>query len=284
MKRCAILAGCAFAIQCAAGEIVGAGGAAGKPVEPLDIASIEKTVTLAPGQKEAMMKIIAVRDKATQEFQAKNASLLKARMQAMTDALKSGDKAALAAAQKGYEEAYAGSSQIYRQAQIDLENVLTPEQRAKRQEEWASRMIKALTEPVALTPEQLAQIKAVLAKRNAGSAEPWSGGQWYESVQALLTPEQKAAIAKHRAMEYVKAVFVRAKLTDDQLRLVAAAYEGIAKNTALNSEGVMRNLADSARTLLTAEQRQAMERSGWKEISPSPAPGQLESRAAVPPK
>ena len=167
------------------------GRAGGKSASEWYIESINKVVPLTPDQQNTMMKIIEARDKATQEFNAKNADKMKAAQQAMGDAFKSQDKDAIAKAQKEYQGVFAGTSEIYRKSQKELDDVLTPEQKAKRKDAQVAQLIKSLTGGVTLTPEQETKIKAVIAEAGGGEGEGRERMN-YKAVQDILTPEQKA--------------------------------------------------------------------------------------------
>ena len=233
----------------------------GKSAAAWYVENVEKTVPLTPQQKEAMTKIIETRDKAAQEFQAKNGDKLQAAMKAMTDAYQGKDKDAIAKAQKEYQEASAESTRLYKQAQTDLDNVLTPEQKTKRQEALTAQTIKSLTDPAVLTEEQTTRIKGLLAKGNREGER--MEREWYQSIQDVLTPEQKAVVARHRALANAKAGFGRANLTADQWQKVEAAYDELAKTPNLNSEAVTKQLAERVNGLLTAEQKETMKTGGW---------------------
>lgn len=233
----------------------------GKSVASWYVENVEKTVPLTPQQKEAMTKIIETRDKAMQEFQAKNGEKLQAAMKAMTDAYQSKDKDAIAKSQKDYQEASAETRRLYQQSQTDLDNVLTPEQKTKRQEAMTAQTIKSLTDPAVLTEEQTTRIKGLLAKGNTGGER--MEREWYQSIQDVLTPEQKAVVARHRALANAKAGFGRANLTADQWQKVEAAYDELAKTPNLNAEAVTKQLAERVNGLLTAEQKEAMKSGGW---------------------
>ena len=176
------------------------GRAGGKSASEWYIESINKVVPLTPDQQNTMMKIIEARDKATQEFQAKNADKLKVAQQAMMDAYKSQDREAIAKSQKENQVVFAGRTEIYAKAQKELDDVLTPEQKAKRKDAQAAQLIKSLTGGVTLTPEQETKIKAVIAEAGGGGGEGRERMN-YKAVQDILTPEQKETIAKSRAQQ-----------------------------------------------------------------------------------
>lgn len=237
-----------------------------------------------------MAKIMEARDKAAQELQTKNGDKLKAAMQAMTDAYKGKDKDAIAKAQKDYQEVSAETTNLYKQAQTDLDNVLTPEQKTKRQEQMMAQTIKSLTEPAVLTGEQVAQMKSLIAKQNTGGAR--EGGErgenkWHQSMQDVLTAEQKATIARHRALSCAKAVFGRVNLTAEQLQKIEAAYDELAKTPNLSGEALMKKLSEKINGLLTEEQKEAMKKGGWMGLPAGAfgaAPGQPVSRPAGSPQ
>jgi len=265
--------------------ILNAGGSWGKPASAWYIEGIEKTVKLTPAQKEAMTKIIETRDKAAKELQEKNGEKMRAAMQAMADAYKSKDSEAIAKAQKNYAQASGDTTKLYKQAQTDLDNVLTAEQKAQRQEQSFAQAIKWMTEPAKLTAEQTEKIKAILAKQSgAGGRE---GGErtereGNEAVQNVLTADQKALIAKHRAVSYAKMMFGNVKLTAEQSQKIEAAYDELAKTPNLNREGISKKLSEKITGLLTAEQKEAMKLNVWTAAPGStpattprkPAPGQ----------
>jgi Spy/CpxP family protein refolding chaperone len=254
----------------AAGGSIGFGGFSGKSASSWYIESIEKTVALTPEQREAMTKIMEKRDKDSQEFQTKNADKMKSAMQAMTDAYKGKDKEAIEKATKAYQEASAGSAQIYKKAQSDLDNVLTAEQKTKRQEAMVAQTIKSLTDPAVLTPEQTAKIKELIAKNTAAGER--AERNWYQSVQNVLTPEQNAAIAKHRALSYAKAVYGRVNMTPDQMKKVESAYDELAKTPGIKPEEVTKQLYERVNGLLTAEQKEAMKKNAWSGLQPGASP------------
>ena len=252
------------------------GRAGGKSSSEWYIESINKVVPLTPDQQNTMMKIIEARDKAVQEFNAKNADKMKAAQQAMGDAFKSQDKDAIAKAQKEYQDVFAGTSEIYRKSQKELDDVLTPEQKTKRKDAQVAQVIKSLTDGVTLTPEQETKIKSAIAE--AGGGEGRERGN-YKAVQDLLTPEQKATIAKKRALSYTGMMFGRANLTADQQKQVEAAYDGLAKSGNANPEDVMKKMSEAVNNLLTAEQKEAMKVGGFTTgragggLAPGAAPG-----------
>ncbi len=132
----------------------------GKSAAAWYIESIDKVVHLTDAQKKATTAIIEARDKAQQDFQAHNAERLKAAGSAMGAAFKGKDKEAIAKAQKAYQEAYAPVQEVFKKYQKELDAVLTPEQRAKQQEQRMTAWIKGLTDPVQLSGEQIEKARA----------------------------------------------------------------------------------------------------------------------------
>ena len=246
------------------GVIIGGGGnpggalgrfAGGKSASEWYIESVNKLVPLTPDQQNVMMRIIEARDKAVQEFQAKNADKLKAASQAMMDAFKSQDKEAIAKAQKENQAVFAPTAEIYPKAQKELDDVLTPEQKTKRNEARTAQVIKSLTDGATLTPEQEKKIKAIIAESGGGEGRERAN---YQGVQDVLTAEQKAAIAKSRALSMTKMMFGRANLTADQTKQVESAYDALVKSGNAKPGEAAQKLNEAVNNLLTAEQKEAM--------------------------
>ena len=250
------------------GVAIGRGGG-GKSAAEWHIENINKVVPLTPEQQNTMMKIIEARDKAMQEFQAKNADKLKAASQAMMDAYKSQDKEAIAKAQKENQALWAGTSAISSKAQKELDDVLTPEQKAKRAETRVTQTIKALTDGVTMTPEQEKKMKAILAESDGGESRERAN---YKALQDVLTAEQKAAIAKSRTLSMTKMMFGRANLTTDQTKQIEAAYDDLAKSGE-KPEELPKKLNDAVNNLLTSEQKETMKGGGSTGLPGGAAPG-----------
>jgi Spy/CpxP family protein refolding chaperone len=227
----------------------------GKSSSEWYIESVNKLVPLTPDQQNTMMKIIEARDKAIQEYRAKNADKFQAANQAMTEAFKSQDKDAIAKAQKENQALYAGTTEIYSKAQKELDDVLTPDQKTKRQEARATQVMKSLTDGVTLTPEQEKKIKAVIAESGSGETRERAS---YQAVQDVLTPAQKATIARNRSISYAKMTFGRANLTPEQIQQVEAAYDNLAKSGNAAPGELAKKLNDAVNNLLTAEQKEKM--------------------------
>jgi Spy/CpxP family protein refolding chaperone len=181
----------------------------------------------------------------------------------MMEAYKSKDKDAISKAQKDYQELYAPMHQIMKKSQADLTNVLTVEQKAKLQESRIMTLVKGLTAPVQLSEEQIKQIKAAagdLMKDDDPQGYMKGYGKLNELIQQVLTPEQKATIAKTRAMSPIKFTFRAAKMTADQMEQVEAACDELVKDQTLKSEEVYKKLSEVVDRLLTPEQKDAMKK------------------------
>jgi Spy/CpxP family protein refolding chaperone len=254
------------------------GGGAKSPAQWY-IESLDKTVNLTDAQKKAITASFEARDKAMREFQTKNAEKLKAVSTALMGAHKSKDKDAIAKAQKTYQELFAPMHDAMKKSQAELDAILTPQQREKLQESRMVSWIKALTDPAQLTEEQTKKLKAAYGELTKAGHEAM-GRKLPEIVQDVLTAEQKLTIAKHRAMTYVKAVFARAKLTDEQLKRVEAMVDELAKEAKTEPMAVWQSynkLAEKIRGLLTAEQKKALEVPTSRVLGPgavvTPLPG-----------
>ena len=261
------------------------GVAAGKSPSQWYIESIDKIVNLTDAQKKAVTESIEARDKAMREFQAKNAETLKAAGAAMMAAYKSKDKEAVAKSQKAYQDLYAPMHEAMKKSLGELDNLLTPEQREKLQESRAAVWIKVSTDPAQLTDEQVKKLKAAYGELT----KPGHQAEWQklpEAIDSVLTAEQKVAIAKHRAMGYVKMMFARAKLTDEQMKRVEAMVDELAKDQNVKAAMIWQSynkLAEKIRGLLTAEQKKELEAAFKNPLgpstgsaprtSPNPAPG-----------
>ena len=226
------------------------------------IDSIDKIVNLTDAQKKAITASIEARDKAMQEFQAKNAEKLKAAGTSMMEAYKAKDKEAIAKVQKAYQDLYAPLHEAMKKSQAELDNVLTAEQKEKLQDNRAMNWIKSMTDPVQLTDEQMKKLKAAYGELTKTAGLNAIGRSLPDVIQSVLTAQQKATIAKHRAMIYVKAMFARAKLNDEQMKRVEALVNELVKDANLKTvmDGPWFNkLAEKIRVLLTAEQKDALQ-------------------------
>ena len=89
-------------------------------------------VELSNAQMKAMKDILAARDKALEDFYAKNAEKLNAASRAMMDAAMSKDKEALAKAQKAQQEIYAPCTRRSKRRTRDCGRSLRPRRRPSR--------------------------------------------------------------------------------------------------------------------------------------------------------
>jgi Spy/CpxP family protein refolding chaperone len=263
---------------------VSRGVVAGKSAAQWYIESIDKIVNLTDAQKKAVTESFEARDKAMREFQAKNAEKLKAAGAAMMEAYKSKDKEAIAKSQKAYQDLYAPMHEAMKKSLGELDNLLTPEQKEKVQESRAAVWIKASTDPAQLTDEQVKKLKAAYGELT----KPGHQAEWQklpEAIDSVLTAEQKAVIARHRAMGYVKMMFARAKLTDEQMKRVEAMVDELAKDQNVKPAMIWQSynkLAEKIRALLTAEQKKEMEAPFKAPLGPSTGGGQRTSPSASP--
>ena len=217
---------------------------------------IDRIVKLTDEQKKAMTEIIDARNQAAKEFQTENAHKLRAANAAMIESFRSRDREAIAKAQREYQELYAPMHEMMKKSQSDLTNVMTPEQKAAFRDFQLMTAVRNMVAPVQLSDEQIQQIKANSKAGDLGGF----GGKIYQTVQQVLTPEQKTTIAKHRAMSYVKAAFGHAKLSADQMKQVEAACDELAQNPAFNDGRLYPKLTEKVNALLTDEQKEAMKK------------------------
>jgi len=106
----------------------------------------------------------------------------------------------------------------------------------------------------------------------------------HEKVMGVLTADQKAAWQEHQVLNNVKAMFYRAKLTDDQLGQLKAAYADLAKDKDAKVEDLVRKLNEQARGLLTDEQKEAVKpqmyfKGGAGTLMPGASPNALPNPA-----
>jgi Spy/CpxP family protein refolding chaperone len=233
----------------------------GKSAATWYIESLDKAVGLTDAQKKAITEIFAAREKSVKDFQAQNAEKLKAASAALTEAYQKKDQEAIAKVQKAYQELYAPMHEIMKKSEADLTNVLTPPQQAKLNESRFMNMVKGMTNPVQLTDAQLQKIKAAYGELSKQGDHAGFERKLPQVIQQILTPEQKATIAKQRAMNYVKSMFNQAKLTDEQLKKVEAACDELIKNQTIKADWnweAYKTLGEKINGLLTNEQKEAM--------------------------
>ena len=258
------------------GPVTLSGGAfwgGGKSAAQWYIESTEKVVPLTEDQKKAITQTIEARDKAMQDFQSQNKEKLQAAGKALGDTFKSQDKEKIAQAQKAYQDVYAPMHEIMKKSQKALDDILTPQQRDKIQENQTATWIKAVTDPVQLSSEQLDKAKAAYREFAKGGLRYTERGL-PEAIDKILTPEQKATISKHRMMNYVKAMFSRAKLSDEQMKKAEAAVDELGKQDAKMQRQWYGTLQEKINALLTPEQKEAMK-------APTAGPARPGSRSTA---
>jgi Spy/CpxP family protein refolding chaperone len=263
-------------------NVWGGGFAGGKSAAQWYIESTEKIVPLSDAQKKAITEIMEARDKAIRDFQTENKEKLQAGVTALTEAFKSQDKEKIAQAQKAYQDLYAPMHEAMKKSQAALENVLTQEQRDKLLDNRATTWIKAMTDPAQLSDEQVKKLKAAYAEvSKAGERENWA--KLSDTLENILTPEQKTTIFKHRTMGYVKAVYARAKLSDEQMKQVEALVAEQAKNAELKTQWQsFAKLQEKINALLTPEQKETVKTAYTWSATVTPAPGSSVQKNPAP--
>jgi len=218
---------------------------------------LDKAVGLTGEQKKSMSGTIQARNESMWEFQVQNAHRLRAAGNALVAAYRSMDGDAIAKAQGDYQELHAPLHQLMRQSQDDLMQILTLGQKARLREFQMMKAIESMTAPVQLSDDQIRKIKAAWPK--AGDHE--AGATIYDqAVQQALTLDQKVAIAKHRAVAFVKAAFGHVELTEEQLKQAEVVSEELAKDPSVTPEDFRRTLSNEIRGLLTSKQKEAMKK------------------------
>jgi Spy/CpxP family protein refolding chaperone len=155
-----------------------------------------KVCNLTEDQQAKIKDIEQERDKAVAAFHTENAEKLKAAREALGEASKSQDKDAIQKASKDYQEASAPLAEIYKRAQAQVMDLLTPEQKATWQEYQVMNSIRGMFGRAKLTDDQWAKIKAAyadLAKDKDARTEDIVRKLSAE-VKGMLTDEQKEAM------------------------------------------------------------------------------------------
>jgi hypothetical protein len=234
---------------------------AGKSAAAWYIESIDKSVNLTEDQKQAITKIMEARDKAIKDFQTQNAEKLKAVTDAMMAAYKGKNPDVIAKAAKDCQDANAPMYELMKELPKELDDVLTPEQKAKQQEHQFTAWIKSLTDPVQISDEQMQKARAAYRELKQAGARAGEERKVPEIIQNLLTPAQRAKIFKHRAMNYVKSMFVPAKLTPEQMQQAEAAVDALGKQQDFNFDwGLYQKLSEKVNSLLTNGQKEALKK------------------------
>lgn len=225
------------------------------------ISSIDKAVGLTDAQKKTMADITAKRDAAMAEFQTKNVEAMKAAAAALQAAYKSGDKDAIAKANKDYQDSFLPITDLMKKSQADVMNVLTDDQKTKWKVSQLVGMAQRSAGGVTLSDEQIAKLKdscSDLLKKDSFEGPDWMTIQ--KNVQAILTPEQKATIEKNQAIQTARMTFGgiwgTAGLTAEQIKELEAAYDELAKT--LKGEELRAKLNEKAMSLLTDDQKAAI--------------------------
>jgi Spy/CpxP family protein refolding chaperone len=239
-----------------AGEKPPAGSARASSAKDWYVGYLDKAVRLTSEQKKSMNRIIQARNKSMWEYQVRHAQRLKAAGNALVVAYRSMDGDVVAKAQRDYQELHAPLHQLMRQSQHALMQILTVEQKARLREFEIMKAIESMTAPVKLSDDQIRKIKAAWPK--AGDYE--AGVLFQQAVQRALTLDQKIAIAKHRAVAFVKTAFCHAELTAEQLKQAEAVAAKWAKNPSSKFEDFHKILRDKIQGLLTPEQKKAMKK------------------------
>ena len=226
------------------------------------IESFDPVVGLTDQQKKAITEVIESRDKTMQEFQSKNAEKLSATSKAIGEAYRKNDKEAIAKAQKLYQEAYAPIHQAMKESQKKLDEILTPQQKEKQADHWAAIWIKAMTDPIELSEEQKQKAKAAFREMQKGLGNELRGRFGPpDAILKILTPEQRTALNKHRLGSYVKAIFARIKLTDEQNKKVEALLDKVCQEPNLNVDWKLnQSVSQKVEELLTAEQKETLKK------------------------
>ncbi len=228
------------------------------------IGSIDKAVTLTDAQKKQMADLIAKRDAASAEFQAKNAEALKTAAAALQESYKkTGDANAIAKANKDYQDVYAPMHELMKKSQSDIMNVLTDDQKAKYKTSQLVNIAQGSVGGLKLSDEQIGKLKEACAdmlKKDAFEAADW--GTVHTKVQELLTPEQKATLEKNQMLMQVKFMFGggwgggTGGITPEQTKALEAAYDELAKT--LKGEELRAKLNEKAAAMLNDNQKATM--------------------------
>ena len=218
-------------------------------------------VGLTDQQKKAITEVIECRDKTMREFQSKNAEKLTAASKALGEAYQKNDKEAIAKAQKAYQEVYAPFHQAMKESQKKLDDILTPQQKEKQADHQMATWIKAYDRP----DRAQRGAKAEGQDRSPRDAEdqrqrPWSA-VCPDAIRKILTPQQQTALNKHRLGAYVKAMFARVKLTDEQNKKIEALLDKICQDPKLSVDWkTYQSVSKQVEELLTAEQKETLKK------------------------
>ena len=237
-----------------------------------DIEGIDKTVHLTDDQKKVLTRIIEAHTKTQRDWMEKNAEKLeklKAAEKAWVDATKGHDKAAIANAQKSYEDALAPFRDLEKKQQQELAAVLTPAQRAMLREHDTTTFLEWTIGPVKLSDEQRRKFREALNEVKETDYEPWERSERrlfvVEKIVVckILTPEQKRTIFKHDAMKDIKLCLPGTDLSPEQLKKVDAAIDDLVKDQTPTLNGFRAaaayKIVEAVRALLSDEQTQKVQ-------------------------
>ncbi len=236
------------------------------------IESLDPIVGLTDEQKKAITAVIESRDKTMQEFQGKHAEKLAAASKALGEAYQRSDTEAIAKAQNAYQELYAPFHQAMKDSQRKLDEILTPQQKEKQADHQMAAWIKAMTDPIELSAEQKQKAKAAFREMQKTAGDATAGGNPsvnnirggfapQEAILKILTAQQRVALNKHRLGSYVKAMFARVNLTDEQNKKVEALLDKICQDPKLSADWkTYQSVSQKVEELLTAEQKETLKR------------------------
>ena len=245
----------------------------GRSASAVYIENLDKAVGLTDAQKKSIIDIFDARDLSLKDFEAKHADDIKAASKKMQDARESGDREVMAKARGDYSEILAPMHDTMKKADDDLANVLTEEQKTKQKEYRITTAIKAMAAPVELTDDQ---IKKLVTDAQGHEGERGSAEQKIsEALDQMLTADQKATIARHKALAEVMRKYGSGRiLSRDQAKEVAGICEELSKDIALKPDDAAKKLSDKIESLLTDEQKEA--------IKNAPTRGRREGVAGTP--
>ncbi len=225
------------------------------------IESLDPIVGLTDEQKKAITDVIQGRDKMMQEFQSTHAEGLAAASKAISEAYKKNDKEAIAKATKAYQDVYAPFHQAMKESQKKLDEILTSQQREKQLDQQAMMWIKASTAPIELSEEQKQKARAAFREmQKAGNNEGmWRGAP--DAILKILTPQQRTALNKSRLLPYMKAMFARVKLTDEQNKKMETLIDKISSDAKLIVDWkAYQDVSRQVEELLTKEQKEMLKK------------------------
>ncbi len=230
---------------------------------------IERFTAITPAQKEQMARIIDAFEKRTRELQAANHEKLLAAIRALEDARAAHDGAATARALQQLNRENEPLQEAHRKLTTELENILTPGQRKELRDGRAKFKIETIAAPVRLSDVQMNRAMAAYPEAYKAHDDEKIEEGMANVVLGVLTPEQKEQVSKHHAVGYMKGVFGRASLTDEQKKKVSAIVDELANDRRFDSDWPYHNVMEKAlhervESLLTADQKRALESDGAK--------------------